>query len=289
MVVKLGGESLAAPGERAELWSALRDLHASHPGGLVVVHGGGQAVDEHLSRLGFSTERIEGLRVTPREQIGEVVAVLAGVVNKALVGAINHGAAPMAVGLCLGDGGLTSVSKLDHPAGDLGRVGTITGGDAAIVRTLLDGGFLPVIASIGIDAMGEPLNVNADDAAAGLASIVNASQLVLLTDVDGICDGNGCVIEQIDDAGIEKLIGAGVIEGGMIPKARGAARAAQRSGVATVIASWKRPSALATLASGTCVGTRVVVAGSGATALPEENRPGTDRLAERPHSTEIMR
>jgi acetylglutamate kinase len=264
IVVKLGGAALDAPSERAALWAALRTLHAAHAGGLVLVHGGGQAVDRRLAQLGMSSERIEGLRVTPDEQIDAVVSVLAGTVNKSLVGAINRDGssgsdmASVAIGLCLGDGGLATVERMTHPAGDLGRVGVVTGGSPTAVRSLLLAGFLPVIASIGIDAAGDPLNVNADDAAAGVASIVKASQLVLLTDVDGIRDHNGRVIEQIDEEQIERLIGEGVIDGGMIPKARGAVLAARTSGVAAVIASWKHPHLLATLASSASIGTRVV-------------------------------
>lgn len=283
MVVKLGGAALNAPSEQTALWEALRTLHAEHAGGLILVHGGGNAVDLHLSRLGFATERIEGLRVTPPEQIGEVVAVLAGSVNKTLVGAINNGGEAKAVGMCLGDGGLTVSQKLNHRAGDLGRVGEIVGGDATVAQSLLKAGFMPVIASIGIDAEGDPLNINADDAATGLASIVGASQLVLLTDVDGIRSEDGQTIGQIDSTGIEILISTGVIEGGMIPKARGAAIAANASGVPTVIASWKHPQTLTKLATGSFVGTRVVPSGKQeARALSGTNQQNTHT-----HSTEI--
>ena len=257
LIVKLGGSALEDSDARVELWCALRELHASLPGGLVLVHGGGGAVDRHLSRLGLTTERIDGLRVTPEEQIDEVVAVLAGRVNKALVGALNRcaGGSP-AVGVCLGDGGMTEVEM--HPMGDLGRVGRITGGSGRLIAALLEGGFLPVVASIGIDECGKALNVNADDAATGLAKIVGAAALVLLTGVAGIKDEHGALIGRIDGAGIERLIEAGVIAGGMIPKARGAAAAANQSGVPVVIAAWNEPRLLKALAAGSGVGTRVV-------------------------------
>ena len=257
LIVKLGGSALEDPDARVELWRALRELHASLPGGLVLVHGGGGAVDRHLSRLGLTTERIDGLRVTPEEQIDHVVAVLAGQVNKALVGALNRcaGGSP-AVGVCLGDGGMTEVET--HPMGDLGRVGRITGGSGRLIAALLKAGFLPVVASIGIDEGGKALNVNADDAATGLAKIIGASALVLLTGVAGIKDEHGALIGRIDGAGIERLIEAGVIAGGMIPKARGAAAAANQSGVPVVIAAWNEPRLLKALAAGSGVGTRVV-------------------------------
>ena len=259
LIVKLGGSALDDPDARVELWCALRELHASLAGGLVLVHGGGGAVDRHLSRLGWTTERIDGLRVTPEEQIDDVVAVLAGQVNKALVGALNRcaGGSP-AVGVCLGDGGMTQVEIATHPRGDLGRVGRITGGSGRLVAALLKAGFLPVVASIGLDEGGKALNVNADDAATGLAKIIGASALVLLTGVAGIKDEHGALIGRIDGAGIERLIEAGVIAGGMIPKARGAAAAANQSGVPVVIAAWNEPRTLNALAAGSGVGTRVV-------------------------------
>ena len=264
LIVKLGGSALDDPDARVELWCALRELHASLAGGLVLVHGGGGAVDRHLSRLGWTTERIDGLRVTPVEQIDHVVAVLAGQVNKALVGALNRcaGGSP-AVGVCLGDGGMTEVET--HPMGDLGRVGRITGGSGRLVAALLKAGFLPVVASIGLDEGGKALNVNADDAATGLAKIIGASALVLLTDVAGIKDEHGALIGRIDGAGIERLIEAGVIAGGMIPKARGAAAAANQSGVPVVIAAWNEPRLLEALAAGSGVGTRVVPSNAPAT------------------------
>ncbi|MBK7406556.1 MAG: acetylglutamate kinase [Phycisphaerales bacterium] len=260
IVVKLGGRALDEASSRPALWDALATLAKSAPGGLVLVHGGGGAVDAHLARLGLTSERRAGLRVTPESEIAEVVAVLRGVVNTQLVGLLEARGAPSA-GLGLSDGGACRCEKHAPDGIDLGRVGRVAprgGADGALWRTLLGAGVTPVLSSIGLDHMGRPLNVNADDAALGVAQILCAGALVLLTDVPGILDGDKRLIEEIDTDGIESLIASGVISGGMIPKARAAAGAAEASGVPTIIASWDAPERLAPLASGGRAGTRVV-------------------------------
>ncbi|MFG0259713.1 MAG: acetylglutamate kinase [Phycisphaerales bacterium JB041] len=265
VVIKLGGAALDDARALGPLWDAIAALAATTPGGVVLVHGGGAAVDAHLARLGLTSERRAGLRVTPDGQIGEVVAVLRGSVNTRLVGLLcARGVA--AVGLGLSDGGACVCTKHEPDGVDLGRVGTVaahTGvGNAAesrggLWRGLLAAGHVPVLCSIGLDARGEPLNVNADDAASAVADILHASMLVLLTDVPGVLDADGSIIASTDLDGIESRIADGTIAGGMIPKARAAAASAEASGVPTVIASWKDLDGFASLGSGGHPGTRI--------------------------------
>lgn len=259
MVVKIGGAALDDPAKASALWEAVVDSHRALAGRLALVHGGGAAVDRHLERLGIRSERREGIRITPREQIDEVVAVLGGRVNKAIVGALQRLGMP-AAGLCLGDGGTARTVKATGYGFDPGFVGEIEGGDPRLVRTLMEAGVLPVLSSIGLGPEGEPLNVNADDAAAGVAQIIEAGVLVLMTDVAGILDGEKKLIERIGAAEVESLIGAGVIHGGMIPKARAAVRAAERAGIPCTITSWNRPQDLVLLAEGGRAGTGVLPA-----------------------------
>lgn len=269
IVIKIGGRALDEPSHNTPLWDGIASLIAagrSHPahGGVLLVHGGGSAVDTHLGRLGMTSERRAGLRVTPNEQIAEVVAVLRGTVNTRVAG-ILCARGVSAVGLGLSDGG-ACVCEQHTPDGiDLGRVGVVTdlpahGSDApgAFWRQLIANGRVPVLCSIGLDAAGEPLNVNADDAAAAVARLLDASLLVLLTDVPGIMDSEGSVIPETDHAHIESLISDGTIAGGMIPKARAAVAAAQASGVPALIASWREPERLPLLADGGTPGTRVM-------------------------------
>jgi acetylglutamate kinase len=257
VVAKLGGAALDDAAVSEPLLSALADLHRALPRGLVLVHGGGSAVDRQLARLGLTSEKRHGIRITPPEHLEQVVAILAGLVNTTIVGGLAlHGA--RAVGLSLGSGGLTRASKVKAAGFDPGRVGAITDGDPTLLLTLLRAGFLPVLSSIALDGEGVPLNINADDAAVAIATIAHASALLLLTDVAGVLDAQKTLIPQIDAAGIEALIEAGTVTGGMIPKIRAAAQAADTTGIPAVIASWNRPKDLGALARGGAVGTRIV-------------------------------
>lgn len=264
IVVKLGGTTIEANGSGADLWRSLGALHARRPGGVALVHGGGRDVDEHLARLGHSTRREEGLRVTPPEQVAEIAGVLAGRLNKSVVGYLAR-AGVESVGLCLGDGGMAGIpTRLVERHAVLGRVGEVVAPQpgrgswsraGSLVRDLLAGGFVPVISSIGIDARGEFLNVNADDAASGVAAYVGASALLLVTDVAGVMGADGEVVAELNRAGVEGLIEEGVISGGMIPKVRAAMATATRIAAPVVILS---AATLETYSSGRTVGTRII-------------------------------
>lgn len=261
LIIKIGGSTLDDRASTAALWPALVKLHGERPGGVVLVHGGGKAVDRHIAGLGLPTERREGLRLTPDDQIDAIVGVLAGSVNKSLVGAINA-AGGRAVGLCLGDGALARSRKRTDLSFDPGRVGEVRGGDGELVRVLLDRGFLPVLCSIGLDDQGAPLNLNADDAAAGLVSVVRASGLVLLTDVPGVMDAGGRVLPALTPGECESLIASGEVKGGMIPKVRAASRIAEHARIDVVIMSGD-PRQLLAWIQGEPAGTRFTAAAPG--------------------------
>lgn len=260
LVIKIGGAGVDDPAKAAPLWRALAEAHAALRGKLILVHGGGRAVDAHLDRLGCKSERRDGIRITPDDQIGEIVAVLAGRVNKGLVGAIQSTTNLSAVGLCLGDGRSIHSAKAEHYSFDPGRVGAVSGGDPALLNTLLASGFLPVLCTIGLDDDGRALNINGDDGAAGVAAVTKARGLVLLTDVPGILDERKQLISRITPADINGLIEQGVIIGGMIPKATAAARAAAAANAPAIIASWNVPSDLVRIARGEPAGTTVLPA-----------------------------
>lgn len=258
LVVKIGGATLEAQAAAPDLWASLVALARSHPGGLVLLHGGGKAVDRLMDRLGIKPERKQGLRITPSDQIPEITGVLAGTVNKSLVGCLlRAGGKP--VGLCLGDGALVQSRVMQGLAFDPGRVGEVVvrEQDGQLARVLLSNGYIPVLSSIGLDDRGEPLNLNADDAAAGVAKVLKAAALVLLTDVEGVKGKDGKVIPQLKHADVETLIGTGAITGGMIPKARSCSAVAA-SGIPVVILSGDRPEHLIRWTKGESVGTRFV-------------------------------
>jgi acetylglutamate kinase len=257
LVVKLGGALLDDAANFPGVFEALVHMHQVHPCGLVIVHGGGKAVDRQLDRLGIATERREGIRITPPEAVEQVAAVLAGTMNTQLLGLLlSRGAS--AVGLTLTDGHLARAAKATRFPFDPGRVGELVGGDGMLLRHLLAGGYLPVLSSIATCEAGGILNVNADDAAAQIAGIVGASGLLLLTDVPGVRGADGNVVAELDADAAERLIADGTVTGGMIAKVRGAVAAAESGGVPVVIASWADPKALEALASGGAVGTRVL-------------------------------
>ncbi|MFU8828917.1 MAG: acetylglutamate kinase [Phycisphaerales bacterium] len=273
LVVKIGGAIIDKTAALAKLCSVLAELHTalSQPGttrGVVIVHGGGLAIDAHLRTLGYEARRVDGIRVTPPDQIDAVVEILAGRMNRSLVGKVNAAleaalGGSRAVGLCIGDGGLTTARPVACNDINFGCVGEITGGDPELVYSLLRARFLPVISPIACNDEGGvcgALNVNADDAASAVAEIIGAQALVMLSDVPGVLDADGELLAELDHIRIEQLITSGVISGGMIPKVRAALDNATRTGVATRIASWKSPESLLALASGASCGTLVLPA-----------------------------
>jgi len=258
LVVKIGGALLEEAHAHLDAFAGLIALHRAHAGGIVLVHGGGAQVDRQLKLVGIETPRIEGIRVTTREAIPQVVGVLAGSAHMQLLGILSSLGARV-VGLSLSDGGLCTCRHTTKFAFDAGEVGEITGGDGTVARTLLMAGFMPVVNSIGLSEKGEPLNVNADEAACAIARVLGAEGLVLLTDVPGVLDGAKRLIPDLDATRIEALIADGTISGGMIPKVRNALAAAIDAGCPATIASWRDPAAIATSAAGTRV---VAVSGS---------------------------
>ena len=261
VVVKVGGSALEAGGD--DLWSAIASAAARTP--LVLVHGGGAAVDERLGAHGFTSERVGGLRLTPPEQIGIVAGALAGEMNTAVVSKLNA-LGGRAVGMTLIDGGQNLCINAGLAEND--RVGRVTdvsveGRGDSLFGLLLGSGFLPVVASIGADD-GGLLNINADDAAEAVAVGLRASRLVLLSDVAGVLDARGERVSSIDSEAIDELVARGVVTGGMEAKVRAAARASEGLGGPVVIASWE--DAAAVLSGGSGSGT--IVNGAREAAAP---------------------
>jgi acetylglutamate kinase len=255
-VIKLGGALMDSPTALDAVCRQIAAMHAEEPGCVVIVHGGGKAVDRQLAALGMTTERRDGIRITPPDQVLQISGVLSGQVNAQLV-ACMIAAGARACGLRLTDAGLAACARATHLGFDPGCVGSVHGGDPSGVRALLGAGVLPVISSIGTSASGELLNVNADDAAAAVASILGARGLVFLTDVPGVLDGGRRIMPELDAVAIDRLITGGTITGGMIPKVRGALETAAATGVAVTIAGWADPAALSNLLTGGIAGTRI--------------------------------
>ncbi len=257
MLVKLGGALLDDADALDHTLRSIAAVHQSKPGSLVVVHGGGIAVDRQLAALSLTSEKRDGIRITPPEHMEQIAGVLAGSLNTTLVARLIAAGAG-AIGLSLHDGFLAQCEPRCAPDFDPGRVGSVVGGSPSILHALLGARFLPVICSIGADAAGRLLNVNADDAATALARIIRPRLLLFLTDVSGVRSPTGAIAAQLGHADAAAWISSGTINGGMIPKVRGAIEAAERSRTPVVIASWREADVLQRLERGERVGTRVL-------------------------------
>jgi acetylglutamate kinase len=229
IVVKYGGAAMedAALAEGFADDIALMRYVGLNP---VVVHGGGPQVTEQMARLGRQARFVDGYRVTTAEDLEVVRMVLAGVINKDIVGLINrHGT--LAAGLSGEDGAMIRVRPKTGTV-DLGFVGDVERINPSIVTDIARD-FIPVIATLGVDDAGQTYNVNADEAAAAVAEALGADKLVFLTNVQGILDANGALVPQITADGVEELTQAGALSAGMLPKV-GAALQAIKGGVPRV-------------------------------------------------------
>ncbi|MPZ48994.1 MAG: acetylglutamate kinase [Dehalococcoidia bacterium] len=253
LVVKVGGSTLGSHD------TALEDIAALHAAGrrIIVVHGGGNTGTEWLKIHDIANEFVDGLRVTNADAIDVVTAVFAGLVNKQLVADLRGLGAP-AFGLCGVDGGLLETRQLDQRLGFVGEVSAV---DARPLETLLDAGYLPVIGPVGFWQDGDKtrlMNVNADTVAGEVAAAVGAAALVFLTDVAYVRDGSGDNLQELRPAEVEGLIAGGAASGGMIPKLRAGARAAE-AGVGCSIIDGREAHALRRVLDGVELGTRVTV------------------------------
>jgi acetylglutamate kinase len=235
-VIKYGGSAMidAALQESFARDVLLLRYVGIHP---IIVHGGGPQIDATLRELGIQPKKVEGLRVTDDRTMEVVEMVLAGRINKAIVSLLGlHGG--RAVGLSGIDGGLLLAQKLapvQTKAGaiDTGRVGEIREVRPAVLSALVESGFIPVIAPLGVDRDGRSLNINADTAAGEIAAALKAEKFMLMTDTAGVCDRDGKLIQSLNTAEIARLRETEVITGGMIPKVE-CARSALAGGVGKV-------------------------------------------------------
>lgn len=235
-VIKYGGSAM----NDAELQASfIRDVLLLKYVGIhvVIVHGGGPQIDALLRDLGITPQRVEGLRVTDDRTMEVVEMVLGGKINKAIVSLLGrHGG--RAVGLSGVDDGLLVAEKLppvETKSGpvDTGRVGNIIEVRPAVLQSLLNSGFTPVVAPLAVDRDGGTLNVNADTAAGEIAAALKAEKFMLMTDTQGVCDRDGKLIQSLSTADIARLREDDVITGGMIPKTE-CALAALSGGVGKV-------------------------------------------------------
>jgi len=254
VVIKIGGSTLGNHD------TTLKDLVTLQRKGipLVVIHGGGNEVTAWLSKMGIATAFIRGSRVTDEATLRVALAVLAGLVNKELVASITA-LGGRAIGLSGVDGGLIQ-AKLKDPA--MGYVGEVVEISVEPINTLLNAGYIPVIATAGFrqhnpknDAV-KILNMNGDVSASEIAVALEASKLIFLTDIAGVQNSEGRLLPRLTAHDAKSLIDSGVISGGMIPKVEGCLRA-RTSVMATQIIDGRQKGALLATIEGSEIGTRI--------------------------------
>ncbi len=233
IVVKIGGATLGKHD------TTIEDMvHLQHQGkSLVIVHGGGKLITEWLTKQRISTRFVQGERVTDKATLEVVISVLAGLVNKEIVAAINS-LGGQAVGISGVDGTLIQGSATDT---ELGYVAKEMKVNITPLKVLLQSGYMPVVAPICLssaDKSGEApqvLNINADIVAGEIAAAMGAEKLIFLTDVVAVCDNTGKLLFQLSPDEAEALISSGVVSGGMIPKVKACLRALPSTSITGII------------------------------------------------------
>jgi acetylglutamate kinase len=226
VLIKIGGAALEDAITLRKCARAIAELaqDGHHVG---VVHGGSGALTRLLARLGKSSEFVNGLRVTDAETRDVALMVLAGVVNKKLVAAIQAAGMP-AIGFCGGDGMSFRARRKKVGNGELGFVGEICFVDPCWIDAIWQQGGIPVIASLALGSDGEYYNVNADEMAAACAAACHADALIFLTDVPGVKDAGGAVIPWLSTKQAADLAANSTISGGMLPKLQACKKALQQ-------------------------------------------------------------
>jgi len=233
IVVKIGGATFGKHDPILEDIVTLQKRGVS----FVVIHGGGNLVTEWLTKQGIKTSFVRGERVTDKPALDMVTAVLGGLVNKQIVGAINT-LGGKAVGISGVDGAMIQSSISN---GELGYVGVVKKVEPAVLTVLLKAGFIPVISPISYYAFDRPadapfmLNINGDPLAGEIAAALKAQKLIFLTDVAGILDKSGKLMSKLNKTQAKELIDSGVASGGMIPKIAGCLKALEAGTTACII------------------------------------------------------
>ena len=254
LVVKIGGSVLGSQD------TTLEDLVELQRRGRppVVVHGGGPVISGWMERQGLTPSFVRGLRVTDAASMEIVAATLGGLINKQLVAAVRR-LGGRAVGISGVDGGMLEAEILDP---ELGLVGRITRVDPAPIQAALAAGYVPMIAPLAIHAVDGSersaalLNVNGDTAAGEIARALQAEALVFLTDVEGVMDSEGRVLERLTPAQAEELMRNGAVAGGMTPKVEACLRSLDGVGAAHVV-DGRRSGALMDVVEARATGTRI--------------------------------
>ncbi len=247
VVIKYGGNAMT---DRTLQEGFAKDVVLLKLVGLnpVVVHGGGPQINEMLQKVGKEGVFVQGMRVTDAETMNIVEMVLGGSVNKEIVSLLNlHGG--RAVGVTGRDSHFIRAQKLlvntpEQQGLDIGQVGEVAAIDGSLIRGMVDNGYIPVIAPIGVGPQGEAFNINADLVAGKLAEELQAEKLIMMTNTPGVLDQQGSLLTNLTPNKVAALIADGTLHGGMLPKIASALAAATHGVHATHIIDGRVPHAL---------------------------------------------
>ena len=218
VVVKYGGSAML---DEELKYNVIKDVALLKLIGMkpIIVHGGGKEISKWVKLSGKEAEFYNGLRITDKETM-EIAEMVLNKVNNELVGLMQK-MGINAVGICGKDAGLIKVDKKMPDGKDIGFVGNVKSVNTEILDTLMDAEFIPVIAPIGMDENFDSYNINADDAACGVAKAMKAEKLVFLTDIEGVFvdpSNKKTLISEMDVNSAKEFIANGVVGGGMLPK-----------------------------------------------------------------------
>ncbi|WP_370389021.1 acetylglutamate kinase [Snodgrassella alvi] len=247
MVIKYGGNAMTDPQLKESFAKdvVLLKLVGIHP---VIVHGGGPQINDLLQKIGKDNQFIQGLRVTDHETMNIVEMVLGGCVNKEITSLLNqHGG--HAVGITGRDNHFIKARKLyvstpENARQDIGQVGEVESIDTALIEEMVEHGYIPVVAPVGVGEQGEAFNINADVVAGKLAESLQAEKLIMLTNTIGVLDKNQQLLSRLTPADINALIADGTLQNGMLPKINATLQAAMHGVHNTHIIDGRVPHAL---------------------------------------------
>ena len=251
-VVKIGGSTL---GSHDTTLIDLVELQAKGDR-FVVVHGGGKTISEWMEKQGVRPKFVNGLRVTDSQSLDIVIAVLTGLINKSLVASINN-IGGRAIGISGAVGRIVNAEIADPDLGYVGRVKSI---NTEPIEAILEAGYMPVIAPVGVHSSSSDenmlLNINADTVAGYISSSIHSDRMVFLTDVEGVLDSSKRLISRMTKKQADSLVASHVIDGGMIPKMEACIEALAGGAVSQII-DGRVPGALKDVVSGENLGTRI--------------------------------
>ena len=229
IVIKYGGNAMTDPALQKAFAEdvVLLKLVGINP---VIVHGGGPQINDMLNKVGKEGTFVQGMRVTDGETMDIVEMVLGGHVNKDIVSLLNQNGGK-AVGITGRDSHFIKAKKLfintpERNGVDIGQVGVVESIDCSLIKGMVERGYIPVVAPIGVGRQGEAFNINADLVAGKLAEELNAEKLVMMTNITGVMDKEGNLLTNLTPRRIDDLVADGTLYGGMLPKISSAIEAA---------------------------------------------------------------